>query len=166
MTRGTQEEKAKYFFNAYDIDSDNFISKHDLLKVLQAHHQISVELVRDVVKSCEEEMIANYDDTGNRPISAIFNAPIPQRSFKETSLEMNQTISNRSDHYHQGSFQEKSAFPAVEAMTQDALQELADAVFKRADTDKDGQISFNEFKNYLSIDPSPMNWFEVIGPVF
>ena len=62
----------------YDLDKDGYISKDDLQQMLKAYHQLSMELVRDVVRSCEEEMMANYDDVGNRPISAVFNAPIPE----------------------------------------------------------------------------------------
>lgn len=171
LTRGTHKEKAKYFFKAYDIDSDNYISKEDLLKVLQAHHQISVELVRDVVKSCEEEMMAGYEDTGNRPISAIFNAPIPQSSQGQGSSASTVTKSNLWRNPDENCFRDESQpetgpSSAVEAMTQDALHELMENILKTADTDKDGRISFTEFKNYILVDPSPMTWFEAIGPVF
>lgn len=168
LTRGTHKEKAKYFFKAYDIDSDNYISKEDLLKVLQAHHQISVELVRDVVKSCEEEMMAGYEDTGNRPISAIFNAPIPQSSHTTESTTSKSSLWRNPEEscFHNDKEPETAPSSAVEAMTQDALQELMENIFKTADTDKDGRISFAEFKNYILVDPSPMTWFEAIGPVF
>ena len=171
LTRGTHKEKSKYFFKAYDIDSDNYISKDDLLKVLQAHHQISVELVRDVVKSCEEEMMAGYEDTGNRPISAIFNAPIPQSSQGPGNTSAAAAKSSIWKNPNESCFPddiepETGPSSAVEAMTQDALQELMENIFKTADTDKDGRISFTEFKNFILVDPSPMTWFEAIGPVF
>ena len=169
LTRGTNKEKLKYFFKAYDIDSDNYISKDDLLKVLQAHHQISVELVRDVVKSCEEEMMAGYEDTGNRPISAIFNAPIPQSSQANGTSTVSKSSmwkSHEESYFPDEVEPERGPSSAVEAMTQDALHELMEDIFKTADTDKDGRISFTEFKNYILVDPSPLSWFEAIGPVF
>ena len=170
LTRGSQKEKSKHFFKAYDIDGDNFISKDDMLKVLQAHHQISVELVRDVVKSCEEEMLAGYEDTGNRPISAIFNAPIPQSSQHQNLNSSSAPVKSLSkDENFSSCFEnetETGASSAVEAMTQDALQELMEDIFKTADTDKDGKLSLAEFKNYLLLDPSLMTWLEAIGPVF
>eukprot|EP00794_Sanderia_malayensis_P011503 gene11503-12698_t len=160
ITKGTQAEKMKFVFKAYDVDSDNFISREDLLKVLQAHHQVNVELVRDVVRSCEEEMMENYDDSGNRPISAIFNAPIPQRPLRDDGLRATEINSSNT---HTAN---KRAFSAVEAMAHDALYEVADYIFKRADTDRDDKISYNDFKNYVLVDPSVMTWFESIGPVF
>ena len=173
LTKGTQKEKTKYFFKAYDVDGDNFISKNDLLQILQAHHQISVELVRDVVKSCEEEMMAGYEDSGNRPISAIFNAPIPQQGLHQqnsiTASKMKRGPSSVSDEFgipQREQESERGTSSAVEAMTQDALHELVEDIFKAADTDKDGRLSFTEFKSYLLVDPSPMTWFEAVGPVF
>ncbi len=157
LTKGTQAEKITHIFKAYDVDDDGFISNQDLLTVLQAHHQISVELVRDVVKSCEEEMMENYDDSGNRPISAIFNAPIPQSLLRERS---------KPEEKGDTSLHGEQASSAVEAMTQDAIQEIASYILKKADADKDGLISFGEFKNYVSVDPSLLTWFESIGPVF
>lgn len=50
-----------------------------------------MELVRDVVRSCEEEMMANYDDVGNRPISAVFNAPIPESMNSNSNSSLTTT---------------------------------------------------------------------------
>jgi len=77
LAKGTKEERLKHIFKGYDVDGDGFISVEDFTQMLKAYHRLSMELVRDVVRSCEEEMMATYDDTGNRPISAVFNAPIP-----------------------------------------------------------------------------------------
>ena len=176
MTKGSKMEKMKYIFKGYDIDGDGYISREDLHKMLKAYHQISVELVRDIVKSCEEEMMASYDDSGSRPISAVFNAPIPESGPRQTlakakadkeSNPMNgikNELSGKSNvNQSEG---DNGTWPAVEAMTQDAISELVDNVIKSADVNKDGKLSFEEFRNYILIDPSLMGWFEALGTVF
>eukprot|EP00126_Sphaerothecum_destruens_P002988 Sdes_comp16434_c0_seq1m5774 len=80
LCKGTQEEKIQYAFKGYDLDSNGFISRHELHKMFKAYFYLSMELVRDVVKALEEEMFANFNDEGGKPVSSLFTAPIPRDS--------------------------------------------------------------------------------------
>jgi len=180
--------------SGYDLDKDGYISKDDLQQMLRAYHQLSMELVRDVVRSCEEEMMASYDDVGNRPISAVFNAPIPDT----VSINRNSNVQSLSASKHAGSSASSDLntvltggvatatesnitvmpptpsrknihferFSAVEAMTQDAIVELVDQIMQKADLDKDGRLSESEFYQYAITDNSLLCWFEAIDTVF
>ena len=127
----------------YDVDGDGFISRDDFTQMLKAYHRLSMELVRDVVRSCEEEMMATYDDTGNRPISAVFNAPIPDLGATGASLRVKgKPRASSEDHAasalmfpgnlnmsRNNVFQPKKnqeRLSVIEAMTQDAISELVD----------------------------------------
>ena len=43
----------------------------------KAYFRLSMELIRDVVRALEEEMVANFDEESDKPVSASFNCPIP-----------------------------------------------------------------------------------------
>ena len=170
----------------YDLDKDGYVSKDDLQQMLRAYHQLSMELVRDVVRSCEEEMMASYDDGGNRPISAVFNAPIPdsmslnrQSSQQSLSTSKHNESSTSVDIFTSSSLLETPSMmtgnrknthyerlSAVEAMTQDAILELVDQIMQKADLDKDGKLSESEFYQYAVTDNSLLCWFEAIDTVF
>lgn len=51
--------------------------------MFKAYFHLSMELVRDVVKTMEEGMMENFDDEGSKPVSAAFSAPIPPSSPRE-----------------------------------------------------------------------------------
>ncbi|XP_066922267.1 uncharacterized protein [Clytia hemisphaerica] len=186
LSKGTKAERMKYIFKGYDLDKDGFVSKDDLQQMLRAYHQLSMELVRDVVRSCEEEMMASYDDGGNRPISAVFNAPIPD----SVSMNRQSSAQSLSASKHSESLSAEPAaltpydnspssvvltnrkntqyerFSAVEAMTQDAIVELVDQIIQKADLDRDGKLSESEFYQYAVTDNSLLCWFEAIDTVF
>jgi hypothetical protein len=74
-------------FTGYDLDGDGIISRQELLKMFKAYFHLSMELVRDVVKTMEEGMMESFDDEASKPISASFSAPIPlsNRDFDDES---------------------------------------------------------------------------------
>lgn len=179
MAKGMKSERIKYVFKGYDLDDDGYISKDDFQQMMKAYHQLSMELVRDVVRSCEEEMMASYDDSGNRPISAVFNAPIPETGNNNTassiwSKKMRNSSSEEVDKettFHSKPRSNKNLrthdrLSAVEAMTQDAITELVDQIMRNADLDKDGKLSEREFYDYVLTDTSLLAWFEAIDTVF
>jgi len=186
LGKGNKKERMKYIFKGYDLDEDGFISKEDFQQMFQAYHQLSMELVRDVVRSCEEEMMATYDDSGNRPISAVFNAPIPDSSDNNTNNNtttlwnkklrtLSTSNSSSVDDFYVSiqpstpklvRSQLDNRLPAVEAMTQDAILELVDQIMLNADTDMDGKLSEKEFYNYALLDTSLLAWFEAIDTIF
>ena len=45
-------------FEGYDLDGTGVISRDNLRKMFKAYFYITIELVRDVVKACEEEMVS------------------------------------------------------------------------------------------------------------
>ena len=152
--------------------------------MLQAYHQLSMEIVRDVVRSCEEEMMSTYDDSGNRPISAVFNAPIPDTGSagnfnknertQSVSEELSKNIiqislldsSINTGLTNKKNNKNRERLSAVEAMTQDAIVELVDQIMQNADIDKDGKLSEHDFYQYAVIDTSLLAWFEAIDTVF
>ncbi|KAI9139844.1 hypothetical protein BKA69DRAFT_1083762 [Paraphysoderma sedebokerense] len=94
LCKGSLDEKIRCAFKGYDLDGDGLISKEELHKMFKAYFHLSMELVRDVVKTMEEEMMQNFDDQGSKPVSAAFSAPIPSdpnppRATKESSSTSN-----------------------------------------------------------------------------
>lgn len=194
LSRGSQKEKLKYAFKGYDMDGDGFVSRDELLLMLRSYHTLSMELVRDVIKSCEEEMMASFDDSTNRPISTVFNAPIPEQvnssasnqvqqkstlhaapSFSEDTTFDSFVLNNNTRKYTTQVAQTRRRFlssatgerwPAVEAMTFDAINELVDTIMTTADQDKDGKLSEREFNEYALVDTNLIAWFESVGTVF
>eukprot|EP00123_Amoebidium_parasiticum_P013923 comp22224_c0_seq1/m.32758 comp22224_c0_seq1/g.32758 ORF comp22224_c0_seq1/g.32758 comp22224_c0_seq1/m.32758 type:complete len:531 (-) comp22224_c0_seq1:151-1743(-) len=255
LCKGSQAEKIEYAFKGYDLDNSGFISRDELQKMFKAYFYLSMELVRDVIKAMEEEMMANFDDEGGKPVSAIFTAPIPRdgadvpqtkedaeqmedpfslfsgstsrrnnddsdRLSDDTSLTRRTSLSQRrgmeapitSDNravspgmtsnsvtfshdtvqrrdsaiqYSSSAirryprpirrrsstavaerFERGESWPVMEAMSQDAIEELVENAFKGADLDGDGLISYDEFMKWAEKDSTMTAWFEALGSVF
>lgn len=45
--------------------------------MFRAYFHVSMELVRDVVKTMEESLVETFDDEAAKPVSSVFTAPIP-----------------------------------------------------------------------------------------
>ncbi|TPX30155.1 hypothetical protein SmJEL517_g06214 [Synchytrium microbalum] len=77
LCKGSLDERIKHAFHGYDLDGDGFISRSELHRMFKAYFHLSMELVRDVVKTMEEGMMESFDDEAAKPVSAAFAAPIP-----------------------------------------------------------------------------------------
>eukprot|EP00051_Salpingoeca_urceolata_P010884 m.133745 g.133745 ORF g.133745 m.133745 type:complete len:402 (-) comp16894_c0_seq5:76-1281(-) len=77
LCKGTQEEKLLYAFKGYDLHESGYITREELRQMFKAYFLLSMELVREVVKALEEEMMANFNDDADKPVSSMFTAPIP-----------------------------------------------------------------------------------------
>ena len=54
LCKGTLEEKIEYAFRGYDLDNTGFISREELHSMFKAYFNLSMELVRDVVRALDE----------------------------------------------------------------------------------------------------------------
>lgn len=57
-------------------------------------------------------------------------------------------------------------FPIMESMSQDAINEMVDKTFKHIQTEREGYISLEEFRQCVQTDSSIVSWFEALGTVF
>eukprot|EP00127_Corallochytrium_limacisporum_P004594 Clim_evm8s169 gene=Clim_evmTU8s169 len=153
LCRGTYEEKIKHAFRGYDLGNTGYITRDDLHRMYKAYFYLSMELVRDVVKALEEEMMVSFDDEDGKPVSAAFTAPIPRESSSFTNVK----ATGEDD---------KPMWPVMEAMSQDAIEEMVDNAFKHADVNGDGMIDYEEFKAWAVTDATMVAWFEALGTVF
>ncbi|KAG0295639.1 hypothetical protein BGZ97_004772 [Linnemannia gamsii] len=78
LCKGNFEEKITYAFQGYDLDGDGYISREELHEMFKAYFYLSMELIRDVVKTMETDLINNFEYQPGMPISATFTAPIPR----------------------------------------------------------------------------------------
>ncbi len=88
-----KKEKIAYIFAGYDMDRDGLVSREDLKRIFRAFFSLSRDLVRDLVRSMEEEVttsgLMHNILTGAQPTSSAFSAPIPRaihRPRKDGSL--------------------------------------------------------------------------------
>ncbi|KAJ1502817.1 hypothetical protein HMI56_002495 [Coelomomyces lativittatus] len=88
LCKGNLDEKALYAFHGYDLNGDGHIDQDELHAMFKAYFHLSMELVRDIVKALEEEMMDSFDDENNKPVSAMFTAPIPPSSTPPTSTSL------------------------------------------------------------------------------
>ncbi|CAO3646160.1 unnamed protein product [Cunninghamella echinulata] len=68
--------------------------------------------------------------------------------------------------YEPSKQQWEEKFPIMETMAQDAIHEMVNKTFKNMVTEREGYISFDEFKKCVQRDSSIVNWFESLGTVF
>ncbi|KAJ3225135.1 hypothetical protein HK099_007340 [Clydaea vesicula] len=94
LCKGSLDERIKYAFSGYDLDGDGCISRQELHKMFKAYFHLSMELVRDVVKTMEEGMMESFDDQNSKPVSASFTAPIPSNNRNSPSDDENEEDTN------------------------------------------------------------------------
>lgn len=163
LMKGTKNEKLKYVFEGYDLDNKGYLVYKDFHQMFKAYFNVSIELVNDMIKTCEEEMKASFDDTDDKPVSSVFNAPIPSETDSASARDPKSLHQLPSD---SGASINACAQPMMEAMSQDAIEEMVGNIFECADLDKDGKISFEEFKTWALFDDTILAWFEALGPIF
>ncbi|KAF8970037.1 hypothetical protein BGZ46_010572 [Entomortierella lignicola] len=78
LCKGNFDEKIDFAFQGYDLDDDGYISREELHEMFKAYFYLSMELIRDVVKTMENDMISNFEYQPGMPISSTFTAPIPR----------------------------------------------------------------------------------------
>jgi len=120
LAKGTYEQKIKYAFKGYDLDGDGYISREEVAQMYSAYFTLSMLLIRDVVNAMEEEMTINFDEEGDKPVSASFNAPIPRgesgdagssnEATKKLEFSISQTYSQE---------EEEEVIEALEAKNQE-----------------------------------------------
>eukprot|EP00053_Salpingoeca_punica_P000652 m.29700 g.29700 ORF g.29700 m.29700 type:complete len:411 (-) comp10467_c0_seq1:223-1455(-) len=172
LCKGRQETKIMYAFKGYDVSNSGFITRDELRRMFKAYFLLSTELVRDVVKALEEEMMINFNDKSDKPVSAVFTAPIPPG--EETTFDKRTSRSSLSSSSLNESMNvSRSLEPSqenvsllMEAMSQDAIEELVNTAFAHADLDGDDRLSFEEFKVWATSDPTMIAWFDSLGSVF
>lgn len=54
----------------------------------------------------------------------------------------------------------------LEKLYQKAIEDMAARAFHAADVNKDGKISFEEFKAWAEKDPTMTLWLEALGSIF
>lgn len=168
LCKGSLDEKIKAAFHGYDISQTGKISKENLHSMFKAYFHLSMNLVRDVVKAMEEEMMETFDDDNNKPVSAAFSAPIPA-SEHHTKIDDDITIDTRrmswmhaEDPLHLDSPKQ----PVMEIMSQEAISEMVDKAFIAMQGDDTGYVDFESFKKYVETDCTLISWFETLGSVF
>ncbi len=165
LTKGTMEEKMtckqdlEHFlsgfnvvdaFRGYDLDGNGLISRMELKRMLTAYFHISMELVRDVVRTLEDEIISDFDENSSKPVSAAFTASIPE----------NVTNSNAQP------TSPKEHWPVMEQMSVEAIDEMVEKLFASVGADSSQGLSFEHFQQLVSTDTTIMAWFESLGKYY
>ena len=146
--------------------------------MFRAYFHLSMELVRDVVRALEEEMIANFNDASDKPVSSVFTAPIPSQTATrdpgwakraaggEGGGEGLSDASPPGQCVAAGAPKKEKVVAMLESISDEAIDELVEAAFEGADRDADGRLSFEEFKQWAAADSTMVSWFDSLGSVF
>ena len=161
LVKGHHSEKLKFAFEGYDSEKKGYLVHKDFHDMFKAYFDLSIELVRDYIKTCEEEMRASFDGSADKPVSSVLPGPIPHDLGGTSGVDIKTLQQLRT-----GAGGSGGAQPLMEAMSQDAIEEMVANVFKCADLDADGRITFDEFKTWASLDNTILAWFDALGTVF
>jgi hypothetical protein len=174
-------------FRGYDLNGDGQISKAELRRMYKAYFHLSMELVRDVVKTMEDGLLETFDDQDAKPTSAAFSAPIvssgpptdskPEQTDEEEtenapmilgkldSLSVAPSAPSSPTMLHGQVFFHED-FPVMEAMSQQALDEMVEQTFADAEAVGRDELDFSSFCIAAEKDPNLLSWFEALGCVF
>eukprot|EP00039_Didymoeca_costata_P020446 m.341289 g.341289 ORF g.341289 m.341289 type:complete len:413 (-) comp19984_c0_seq1:38-1276(-) len=173
LCKGTQEEKIEYAFKGYDLHNNGYLSRDELRNMFQAYFHLSMELIRDLVKALEEQLMANFNDGGDNPVSAVFTAPIPNSNGevphgKPSSIYESYNFETGLPGQYSAALSQTRAElgPSLQALSDKAIEDMVQAAFDSADLDCDGRLSFEEFKRWAMSDTAMIAWFDSLGSVF
>lgn len=63
-------------FEGYDLEGVGSISRDNLRQMFKAYFYVTIELVRDVVKACEEEMVSFNKKSSKFQVSSIWKEQV------------------------------------------------------------------------------------------
>ena len=99
----------------------------------------------------EDEIITEFDESSNKPVSAAFTASIPEGQNPNTSTT--QPSSPREQ------------WPVMEQMSVEAIDEMVDKIFTTVGADINQGLTFDNFRSFVDIDTTIMAWFDALGNV-
>lgn len=202
LCKGSFDERVHYAFKGYDLNQDRLISRTELHAMFTAYFQLSMDLVKSAVKTMEDGLMDNFDDQGNKPVSASFSAHVPTSSRVPTSdidrvkrkqesevgggggpsRQTRRVSSHRPSllihpfmispdkelsPWLNGDLSDDDQAPFVmEAMTQEAIDEMVQVVFQLANASHLESLDYQSFKTAVEKDSNVLSWFECLGSVF
>ncbi len=135
-------------------------------RMFRAYFELSMDLVRDVVRGMEQGLMDDFDDQGVKPVSSVFTAAI-QSGGEEWNKETESVQSSPGDvrlspQSSKGSPTLNSPTANVMAvMSDEAIEELVEKTFR----DKEF-LTLADFSALVERDHNLLAWFEALGSVF
>lgn len=138
----------------YPLKEDHFLRQY----------AIEAEQAR-ALSNASEAQVDDMTDNVLRSDSQRLN--MSNRKLDNTEEERDEGKRNRrKETIAQGKKAWEEKFPIMETMSQGAISEMVDKTFKSIQTEREGYINFEEFKECVQTDSSIVSWFEALGTVF
>jgi hypothetical protein len=139
------KEKSSRKKRRYPVKEDHFL------------RQYAIEA--EQAQALSAASVSQVDDMTNDVLRSDSQRLTMSKNNQET-LKQKQVSSN------QGKKTWEEKFPIMETMSQGAINEMVDKTFKSIQTEREGYINFEEFKECVQTDSSIVSWFEALGTVF
>lgn len=137
----------------YPLKEDHFLRQY----------AIEAEQAKAVASASDAQIDAMTDNV-LRSDSQRLSMSLPAYNNNDTVLSPQPSHSSEQQQLGKKAWEEK--FPIMETMSQGAINEMVDKTFKSIQTEREGYINFEEFKECVQTDSSIVSWFEALGTVF
>ena len=161
-------------FEGYDLNGDGVVSREEMKRMFRAYFELSMELVREVVKGIEGSVMEGFDDEGVKPVSAAFSHPIGEGGEYAKSGDGDSPVGRGESPDSRETSPVRQVEQALQSPTlsfrgegvmsdlsEEAIEEMVERVFSQGDT-----LSYSQFKQVCERDHNLICWIEALGSVF
>jgi len=160
--RGSCEEKIKFIFDIYDVNHSNAVSREELSALLNHAPKSIMKLGRALFSSCQtKQSNVSNSKTQNEILSShqyIYDQSLCHENGSDGSIDHERTDEEMSHD------ENKFDHPFYHHYDEYTNSDIVNQAFEECDLDKDGKLSYKEFKLWIDRTPYIAMFLQSVFP--